>query len=413
MTDAFEKPGSKKWKLFIGIALLAGIFLRLSFPTDIEYKYDERWMFEASQKIGVSQPWPLVGMTSGPGVPNPGLSVWVFVGLARLFHAVTPPELARAVQMLNICALFFLAFFSLKILPEAERTPWLWATVLAAVNPFAMILQRKIWAQSTLPFFCVLFWMAWHYRKTRWGAFFWGLVGASLGQIHMSGFFFAGGVFLWTVLCDRKVKWGSWFTGSVLGSVALIPWLQCVIAQHGHGTSVLHPEEILYPKYWIFFITDSLGMGLTYSIKTKHFLDYIRYPLIGVVPTYLVALAHIVIVGAAIALVVASMRKGWSWAWLKDRSETGLMLNSVLVSTGLMMTLACVLVCRHYLIVSFPLEWVWLSRLGLSDEKRGTKYLMAIWVAQLILSMAFLIYIHINHGDPLGDYGVAYEFQTS
>ncbi len=412
MIDALEKPGSKSWKLLIGIALLAGILLRLSFPTDIEYKYDEHWMFDASQKIGVSQPWPWVGMTSGPGVPNPGLSVWVFVVLAHLFHATTPPDLARAVQVLNLCGLFLLAFFSLRILPLAERTPWLWATALAAVNPFAMIFQRKIWAQSTLPFFCVLFWMAWHYRKTRWGAFFWGLLGASLGQIHMSGFFFAGGVFLWTVLYDRKAKWGAWFAGSVLGAIALIPWLQCVIAQHGQGTSVTHPEQILYPKYWIFFISDSLGMGLTYSIKTQQFLDYIRYPLVGGVPTYLAALAHVVIVGAGIALVVSAVRKGLSWDWLRDRSETGLSLNSAFVSTGLLMTLACVLVCRHYLIVTFPLEWVWLSRIGLADKKNGTKYLTAIWVAQLALSVVFLLYIHIHHGDPGGDYGVPYEFQT-
>jgi len=71
--------------LIAGAAVLAGCVLRLAWPGVIEYKADEQYMFERSQRAGVSEPWPALGMPSGAGgVPNPALSVWSFAGLARL-----------------------------------------------------------------------------------------------------------------------------------------------------------------------------------------------------------------------------------------------------------------------------------------------------------------------------------------
>lgn len=151
MTDS--KTNEKKWLIFLSLALLMGAALRLAFPGDIEYKEDEKFMFEASQNIGRSQAWPMLGMTSGVGVNNPGMSVWVFVVLARIFHADTPPELAQAVQWLNILGLCVLAFFSFRLLPEAEREPWRWATALASVNPFAVLFKEKSGPNPPSPFF--------------------------------------------------------------------------------------------------------------------------------------------------------------------------------------------------------------------------------------------------------------------
>ena len=75
------------------------------------------------------------------------------------------------------------------------------------------------------------------------------------------------------------------------------------------------------------------------------------------------------------------------------------------------MSLLGINILRHYLIMSFPLEWVWLSRMALRDLRLGQRYLMIIWIAQLIISATFLIYIHLNHGAPLADYGTAYQYQ--
>jgi hypothetical protein len=411
MNDAVKKTNGKIWLAFLSIALLMGIILRLSFPNDIEYKSDEKYTFEASQNVGITEPWPLLGMSSGVGVKNPGMSVWVFVVLSRIVHASTPPELARAVQLLNILSLFLLAFFSLCILPSPEKLSWCWATAFAAVNPFAILFHRKIWAQCTLPFFCVLMWISWHYRHKRTGAFFWGLLGACLGQIHMSGFFLAAGVFLWTAIHDRKVRWGSWFLGSLIGAVPLIPWLQYMASNPGNGFNPKNFLFILYPQYWIYWVTDSLGLGLNYSIKTHQLLDFLRYPLINGMGTYLVGICHAVIIVAGISIFVSAVKAKGFFRGIRDSSETGLALNSGLFAFGALLTLSCVKICRHYLIVSFPLEWVWLSRMA-HDNHRGQKQLALIWMAQLIVSAAFLVYIHVNHGAPMADYGTAYQFQT-
>lgn len=410
MNGTLEKNG-KNWWAFLSFALLIGVVLRLSFPGDIEYKDDEKYIFEATRTIGITEPWPMFGMTSGVGVKNPGMSIWIFAVLSGITHASTPPELARAVQLLNILGLFVLAYFSLCLLPEAERRPWCWATAFAAVNPYAVLFQRKIWAQSTLPLFCVLMWIAWHYRHKRAGAFLWGLIGICLGQIHMSGFFLPAGVFLWTVLHDRRARWGSWLAGSLVGAIPLIPWLQYMIARPGNGFNWSSLSWILYPKYWIFWVTDSLGMGLAYILRTRYFMDFLRYPLMGGMGTYLVAVFHVVIIGTGILMLV-SAKTGWFSRVIRDSSETGLALYSVLFATGILMTLSCLEICRHYLIMTFPLEWVWLSHLGLCDPSRGRRYLMVVWTAQLFISALFLVYIHLNHGVPMGYYGTAYQFQT-
>src|SRR5262245_51805900 len=82
------------------LALFTGAVLRLIWPFDIEYKYDEQWMFERTQRVGVQEPLPLHGLPTSAQFLNPGLNVWIFVGLGRLFGVSDPPALARVVQLL-------------------------------------------------------------------------------------------------------------------------------------------------------------------------------------------------------------------------------------------------------------------------------------------------------------------------
>ncbi len=412
MNDSILKKIEKFGPAFLCLAVVVGIFLRLSFPQDIEYKGDEKYMFETAQQIETTGSWPLLGMTSGVGVKNPGMSEWVFVVLSKIAHAATPPDLARAVQLLNCLGLMLLAFFSLCVLPETQSAPWRWATALAAVNPFAVLFQRKIWANCVFPFFCVLFWISWHYRHKRTGAFFWGLWGACLGQIHMSGFFLAAGVFVWTAYRDRKIRWGAWGVGSLVGAIPLIPWFQYMATKPETGFQWIKLLWLIYPRYWFYWATDSFGWGLNYSLSLQKFFDFLRYPLIGNTGTYGVAILHVALITLAILILVSVKKNGGLKPNLRDTSENGLAIYSVLLAAGVLMTLSCVKIFRHYLIVTYPLEWVWLSRLSLRDPRWGRTYLAALWLAQLLITVSFLFYIHLTHGDPSGDYGIAYQFQT-
>ena len=87
-------------------ALACGIVLRLIWPADMEWKADEQRMFTWASTIGITEPWPSIGMASGVAVPNPGLSVWLFVPLARATSA-KPLSAAAILQFLNVVGLFF------------------------------------------------------------------------------------------------------------------------------------------------------------------------------------------------------------------------------------------------------------------------------------------------------------------
>jgi hypothetical protein len=134
--NASRRPSWREYS-FAVIVLVVGALLRLAWGRDIEFKHDESFMFERAMNAGISEPFPWVGMPSGVGTPNPGLSIWLFVGLARLFNIVTPPGLARAVQLSNVIALALAMIFALRLVERRERQWWLWAIALACVNPRA------------------------------------------------------------------------------------------------------------------------------------------------------------------------------------------------------------------------------------------------------------------------------------
>src|SRR6185437_1425395 len=217
---------SAGWKAFLILSFVAGILLRTVYVRDMEYKEDEQYNYTQSQLIGTTEPWPAYGIASGVYIPNPGMSIWVFAALAKVTRAHTPTQLCRAVQvfaLLGICLLLILVF---RYIPPYEREPWLWAFALAMVNPLTLLYQRKLWPEPFLPVFSVLTLMGWWKRDKKFGALAWGFIGAIIGQIHMSGFFFAAGFVLWTLLFDRRsARWKYWFVGSVLGSLTLLPWL--------------------------------------------------------------------------------------------------------------------------------------------------------------------------------------------
>lgn len=123
-------------------------------------------------------------------------------------------------------------------------------------------------------------------------------------------------------------------------------------------------------------------------------------------------MAHIIIIVSGILILISAKKTGGLFRGILDQSNTGLAINSTFLATGILFTLSGVELIRHYLLMSFPMEWVWLSRLGLRDQRFGQRYLLIIWIAQLFISVMFLAYIHINHGDPMGHYGIAYQFQS-
>jgi hypothetical protein len=419
MRELLKKPQAKYWAL--GFAVLVGIVFRLIWATDMEYKGDEMYMFERSQKIGVSEPWPWLGMPSGVGTLNPGMSMWLFVAIARVFQATDPVGLVRGVQTLNCLALILLAVFAAKWSSKNEKTreTWMWGAAIAALNPLAVLSERKIWAQSALPLFSMIALIGYLKRDRRSFAFIWGLLGACLGQVHMPGFFFSLVLLIWAVAFDperKKTRWLAYLSGSVLGALPLIPWLKYM---HDNPSSSPGFREHLSLHYWALWISDSVGAGLDYSLR-RDFKDFLFFPYIGERPTYLVGLLHILAILIGLFIFYGAARKFFAQKTLKARTLLGTtsreahVLSASFFGYGLLMTLIGVTIYRHYLILTFPLEFLWLASLGTyqRSERFGRTALLLMCVVQAMISLSFLSYIHVRGGSPNGDYGVAYSHQN-
>ena len=420
------------------VAVLLGAVLRLSWGWDIEYKADEQYTTDAALGLGNQAPWPPLGMESSVHIRNPGMSIWVFSALARIFDAHDPVGLARGVQFANVAALVILLWFALCLVPREEREYWLWATALAALCPVEILYDRKIWAQSVFPIFAMLTWIAWWYRRRPVGALLWGLIGAILGQIQMGGFFFGAALALWTALFGRpgkgRVLWEYWFVGSLLGMIPLVPWLEYLwslgqtrVGNEGgleHLVSLLNdPKVSIGLRFWVYWLGFPFGLNLSHSLGRKHFIDFLRYPVVVDRPTYGVLLIYLVsgLVGVRILFgtirALWRERERWQTLFLGLESESAFMTSCAFFGYGLLFATSSLGVAPHYLIIVFPMQYVWLSRLALGGGPSptrpalGRELLLTLCIAEFLMSVLFLYYIHVNGGAPHGDYGLSYRAQ--
>ena len=410
---------SRRTAALLVAAVAAGALLRLLWLGDMEYKIDEADMFARAQEGHL----PGTGIESSAGLDNPGMSVWAFVFLAKGFGITGPVGLARAVAILAVLAVAGLALFAAFVVDEREREPWLWAVGLVAVNPVGVIFTRKIWTLSLFPILTLGMLAGWWKRDRWWGAFAWGLVGAWLGQIHMSGFFLAGGFALWTALFRRRgVKWLWWFAGSVLGALTLIPWIHYVLTSGDSATRSV--RSIVLLDFWRAWIAGpSLGVDLRFSLGSS-FKDFLEAPHLGSTPTFLVGLAFLACIALGVAIAVVAARTLWprrdelrSWPAVKrviggGSTNTGLAVAAALLGFGLLITFNFTVVYRHYLVVAFALPAVALACAALLAGDVGRRLLSGLVVAQAVLAFGFLAFIH-DHGGAPGDYGIAYDHQTA
>jgi hypothetical protein len=403
-------------------SLLCGAGFRLVYVNDIEYKGDERWTYYHARQIIAGQSFPLLGMPSSAGMRNPGLSLWVFAALGKITGLEDPRQLARGVQVTNILAILALAAFALYIVPREEREPWLWATALVSLNPLAVLFHRKIWPPCLLPIFTMFFLMAWWRRDRRGWAFAWGLVGACLGQIHMAGFFFAGGFAAWALLFDRKrVAWASWLFGTCLGAIPLIPWMIYMLSGNGlqdmQSVGAFHLPD---GKFWMRWITEPFGISLEYALGDD-FSDYLTYPVISGDRTYLIGALHVLLVTAAIAALGKAAKQWWldrasrigSW----PSSPTDFTLSAAFWGYGILLTASTLPVTRHYLVIVFPLSLVWLARVVLprtsaSAIRSARAILLAVCLLEGCITASFLGYVHTNQRAIQGDYWAPLAAQT-
>jgi hypothetical protein len=414
------------------LALLLGLGMRFVWPDDIEYKQDEIYSFTRTRNFlaGAADPGssPWLGMPTSKGFANPGMSLWVFYGLGAVFGTETPPALARGVQACNAAALLLLAAFAWRAFVGREREWWLWAVALAAVNPFAVIFERKIWPPSVLPLLMLLFLMSWRRRSTPWGAVLWGASGAIAGQIHLAGFIYVAAFVLWTISYDRaRAAWKWWAAGSMAAALPMLPWLRYMAtADHAgewSGAALLAWWRPFTARFWIDWVTEPFGLGLEYFLGPD-FYAFLRHPVVGGFETFGVAVLQAVSILLGLWMLGSAGLRAWNdraqWRekWKAGQGVfTEAALQAGFLFVGIILTVSCLRFERHYLAVAYPLLMLWTARLGLSFDATGRaavagRMLLAALVATNALTcMALLAFIHVNGGAPGGDYSKSYARQ--
>jgi hypothetical protein len=139
----FPLLGRRGWVIGYFLAIAAGIVFRLIWLEDIEFKDDEAWTFSQVRAFWQTHHLALVGMESSVGIPNAGMSLWVFVAMSSLVPLDDPLSLTRAVQVMNVVAILLLTVFALTSTERTEGEPWLWSAALVSVNPLMVLFRRK------------------------------------------------------------------------------------------------------------------------------------------------------------------------------------------------------------------------------------------------------------------------------
>lgn len=419
------RNGPRRGLVFLALAavLAAGVVLRLLWLDDIEYKADEAWTWQHASAAGQSEPVPWVGMPTSAGPENPGMSLWVFMPLAWLSDS--PVGMARGVAWLSIASIAVWLWFAFRLIPSGEREMWLWGAALSAVNPLSVLYHRKIWPNSVFPLLVSLFLICWYRRERRLSAFGWGVLGSVLTQINLSAGFFGLAFVVWAWFARTRVAWKSWFAGSVLASLPLLPWYHFIrTVSTQPRLSTLKLGRLLEFKFHTRWLIEPLGFGLDHALGND-LLDFLRQPVVGGVPTWLVAILHA-------AALVLGLAIGWNWfkKWRHEHPDwraalfpancfAALVSSTTFWGYGVLLTLTCLPIHRQYQIVAYPIEMLWVAYVALHlhrDDPRalstGRKLLAGLVVIQLLLSFSFLSYVHGKRTID-GDYGVALSAQPA
>lgn len=410
----------RRWPIGLAVAILAGSVFRLLWLSDVEYKGDEAWTFNAVQSFWATHRWPAVGMPSSAGFPNAGLSLWLFIAISAVLPSIDPLALTRAVQLLNIVALLGLGAFAWRVVRAEEREPWLWALALVAVNPLAVLFSRKLWPPELLPLFVEAFLLGWWYRRRWWGALMWGAVGALLGQIQLTGFLFTAAFLGASLLGERgKIAWRSWMCGNLLGFLPMLPWLVS-LAEGAKVEGAPALQNLLTPL--IDWIGLAFGFALPYALG-KDFPLFLAYPSVAGHALHLGAVLLILAGAVVVALltrffVQLRARPAQAIATLCGGAmPTTLALNAVFFGYGFALLLMLQPIFLHYFIIAFFFPSLWVAVLaqagtGATPNARRTmrRLLAALVVIEACLTFLFLDYIQVaQHID--GDYGTAYGAQ--
>jgi hypothetical protein len=387
-----------------------GSFLRLAFPYDIEFKYDQKLMLDWIIEFWNVGHFRSIGMMSGGNVPNFGFGVWLFYIIG--WFNQTPVGLTMLVALINVFSLLFLFHFINRKIGSEEKDIWYWALSLLSISILPIILSRNIWIQSILPPFSFMIWyLYWSNLSKFITAFLLAFLLVLIGQIHLSGIFlcFIFSLFLFWLHLKESINLNikAYVLGGAIGALPMIPLILHLINSESMSPAS-NFNNMKDVRFLWFHIFDGLGLDIFYTLEADTFL-FFKYPIINSCFTYVNGILYAAIIVISILGIFYTVRYTVQnkITELFSRLHTNKTFQFIFISFLLyaLLYLLRVRIYSHYLIITYP--FIQLLAVYLLQRKKALIYGLILF--NLFLSVQFMFFIHNTGGTDSSYYGKTYQ----
>ena len=397
----------REW-MALALILAVAALLRMGWPGFTEFKQDEAHLYALALDVAELRAWPLRGISSSVGLPNPPISVYLFALPLVVWKSPLAATLfVGALNTASVALGYWLArrYWGVRVA--------LISAALYAAAPWAVIYSRKIWAQDLVPLFTVAYvatgLLAFVEGRRGWLVAHLALL-AVVVQIHLSGVALVPLTVLLLVWFRRSVDRRFLLAGLGAAALTALPIALYGLSRLGglagaSGWLAAHPSVLS---------TDSLELALMLAQGTQ--LRGLAGPeafraFEASVPNF----TPLLWLGGLLTLAGLGLVVGRWWARRGRARPTGITVGLIV---GLWLVLPSLFFLRHatpvfphYFIILFPAPYLLAA---LVVDAASTRWRVpwlwllptAIAVSQVWLSLALLRFVGQTHtpgafGTPL------------
>ena len=233
----------RDWLVLVAVLIVAAL-LRLGEAGIVEFKHDEAMLSLLAQDMVSGKGIPFTGIPSSVGVPNPPISVYI---LALPYALSSSPLIATLfIAALNVIGVGLLWWITHRYV---GRTAAILTSLAYAVNPWAILYSRKIWAQdfhTPIFLFAIALGLYGFIEGKRWAQIVCLPVLLIALQIHFAAWALLP-LYLWFLWTGRKqLSWKAIALSVFLGILTVVPFLiglSNTLAQDPNRlTNAIHPK---------------------------------------------------------------------------------------------------------------------------------------------------------------------------
>ena len=236
---SLRKVRIEKWAVPCGILLLAA-WIRFSHLEAAHFQIDQAKLIQHAWNLAKSGVFPSHFYALSAGYSNFPLAVHLDalpLLLMDSVYAVIAFHIGMNLLAIGLCWWLAERYWGRNVATLAA--------LILACSPWAILYSRRIWTNSLMPPF-VMLWMiacclAFAERRRRWLILAWAS-GWWLLQLHAGGVIFLFMTLVWMFVHGRKQDWRYCLAGSAIGILPALPWLYA----HAFGPAVLYLERMPY-----------------------------------------------------------------------------------------------------------------------------------------------------------------------